>query len=309
MDASKPAQIDSEKFVEAINHFQVTTACGSPAIWLRVADYLEKTKQTLSSLRLLNMFGAPVSVELLERWRKLIPQGEIATPYGATEALPVSLIKSAEVLKDTCEKTALGLGTCVGKIVDQTSVMIADPEKLDQQTLEEKPLMEIGEILVSGDQVTREYYDQPQATLSSKFIDGHGVVWHRMGDMGYLDHQKRLWFCGRKVHRVFVNQKIYYSSACEGVFNTLPDVARSALIGFNGELGIVIEPKSWDLPFHAQKKLLQELKEMVHNYERVKAVKHFFIHKNFPVDTRHNIKIDRNLLAQWAGAGKIKRFM
>ena len=31
---------------------------------------------------------------------------------------------------------------------------------------------------------------------------GTGRIWHRMGDLGYFDSEGRLWFCGRKAHRV-----------------------------------------------------------------------------------------------------------
>ena len=67
------------------------------------------------------------------------------------------------------------------------------------------PQGEIGEICVTGPAVTRAYVDEPEANALSKIPDGERV-WHRIGDLGYLDDEGRLWFCGRKSHRVMTTR-------------------------------------------------------------------------------------------------------
>ena len=65
------------------------------------------------------------------------------------------------------------------------------------------PPGEVGEFVVRGPVVTREYFHRPEATRLAKIRDPKtGDILHRMGDVGYLDDRARLWFCGRKSQRV-----------------------------------------------------------------------------------------------------------
>ena len=77
------------------------------------------------------------------------------------------------------------------------------PIRVTASLAEARPLPtgEIGEIIVRGPVVTREYDGLPDATAAAKIADG-GEVWHRMGDCGFIDAAGRLWFCGRKAERV-----------------------------------------------------------------------------------------------------------
>ena len=91
---------------------------------------------------------------------------------------------------------------------------------------------EIGEIVVAGPVVTREYFNRPEATSLAKIADpARQAFYHRMGDLGYRDSQGRLWFCGRKSHRVILAQETLFTIPCESIFNAHPAVARSALVG------------------------------------------------------------------------------
>ncbi len=93
---------------------------------------------------------------------------------------------------------------------------------------------EIGEIVVAGPIVTREYFNRPEATRLAKIADpARNRFFHRMGDVGYLDDQGRLWFCGRKSHRVILAGETLFTIPCEAIFNTHPAVARTALVGVN----------------------------------------------------------------------------
>ena len=53
---------------------------------------------------------------------------------------------------------------------------------------------------------TKNYFRKEDKTLLAKITDGN-QLWHRMGDVGYLDENNLLWFCGRKDHRVTLNEK------------------------------------------------------------------------------------------------------
>ena len=72
------------------------------------------------------------------------------------------------------------------RIVDGPIASIDEIDELGQG--------EIGELIVRGPQVTREYATRTQWNARSKIADGQDL-WHRIGDAGYLDAAERFWFC------------------------------------------------------------------------------------------------------------------
>ncbi len=308
MDPTQPARVDPQKFITSIKKYRVTYSFGSPAIWNVVSRYCLEQKIELDSVRKVLMAGAPVPYELLQRVRDILPaEALVFTPYGATESLPIVSIEGREVVGETWQQSRLGKGTCVGRPlpgIDIKIIAISDGplRELTGDMLE--PVGKIGEIIVRGDVVTRAYENNPQETELAKILDGD-TFWHRMGDVGYLDDAHRLWFCGRRAHRVVTQGKTLYSVPCEAIINEHPDVYRSALVGIrNGQHChetipvIIVEPhKGGSIN---NKKLLAEIKMIAGQSELTREINHFLIHENFPVDIRHNAKIFREKLALWA---------
>ncbi len=250
MDPTRPARVDPQNIVEAIHDWQVTQAFGSPAIWNRVGVHCQQRNIQLPSLRRVLSAGAPVPPHVLARMRDCIaPDGDVHTPYGATEALPVASIAASEVLAETQYHWAVGGGTCVGRKfpgIEWKVVQIVDGPIKKLTDAVELPTGQIGELLVSGAVVTREYVTRVKSNALGKIEDGTRI-WHRMGDAGYLDAQARFWFCGRSSQRVRTAAGTMYTVPCEAIFNQHPDVYRSALVG-NGPAGgqkrpvIIVEP-------------------------------------------------------------------
>ncbi len=309
MDPAHPARVDPEKFVAEIQAYRVTQSFGSPAIWDRVGTYCVERNLTLPSLRRVLMAGAPVSPAILERVQRILPdRADAHTPYGATEALPVSSITAREVLSETASLTRAGKGTCVGKALPGITLRViritdeAIPSWDDRLVL---PRGKIGEIVVKGPVVTRAYYQREAATALAKIPDGNSW-WHRMGDVGYLDKRDRLWFCGRKADRVRTAAGTLFTVPCEEIFNQHHDVFRSALVGI-GPSGsqrpvIVIEPVPGRFPATAgeAKRFTEELLWLGSATPLTAGIATVLFHKSFPVDVRHNVKISRDKLARWA---------
>jgi acyl-CoA synthetase (AMP-forming)/AMP-acid ligase II len=164
---------------------------------------------------------------------------------------------------------------------------------------------QIGEIIVSGPVATREYFQRPDATELAKIKDGDSF-WHRMGDVGYLDSAGRLWFCGRKAHVVLTSNGPMYSVCCEAIFNNHPAIYRCALVGI-GAKGqqtpvIVAEPEPGRFPASEQdrRQLRDELLRLGAQNPLTSNISRILFHRSLPVDTRHNVKINRELLAVWA---------
>jgi len=305
MDPTRPAQVDPAKIVAAIHGQSVTQGFGSPAIWNRVGRYCQAHGITFPTLRRVFSAGAPVPISVLERMKATLvaPDADIYTPYGATEALPVSSISATEVLTRTAERTRAGAGTCVGlpfPTIRLKIIEIIEGPIRSLTEVRELPAGEIGEIIVQGDVVTREYFRKPEATAAAKIPDGDSF-WHRMGDVGYLDDAGALWFCGRKSQIVETSEGRMFTDRVEPIINSHPRVARCALVGVGPKPRqtpmIVVELESGT----ATDLLRVELRALAGTNDNTRRIERFLFYPgSLPVDVRHNTKINREQLALWA---------
>jgi len=307
LDPSRPAAMDPEKIVQAIQQENVTNSFGSPTLWRKIFDHCLAQKITLPSLRRVLCAGAPVPASLWEDAMRVLPNGRLHSPYGATEALPIATVASDEVL--AARKSGDGPGALVGAPLARNRVKIIAPVNGAIATLAQTRELargEIGEILVTGPSVTKSYDALPLATAFAKIAgahpDGTPVTWHRMGDAGSLDEAGRLWFCGRLAERVVTAARTLHTEPCEQVFRGHPRVARCALIGL-GEPGtqepaLVVQLAPNYLGELAA--LAAELRALAKSSPATRDIRRFFFHSDFPVDVRHNAKIHRLTLAHWA---------
>ncbi len=114
MDPTKSAEVDPAKVVEAIQTYGVTNAFGSPTIWKRVVPYRQERGIRLPSIRRVLMAGAPVPPDLIEALQTdvLSDQAEVLTPFGATEAMPLTSINGHEIADETATMTEEGQRQC-----------------------------------------------------------------------------------------------------------------------------------------------------------------------------------------------------
>ncbi len=305
MDSSRPASVPPLNIIQPLQDLEIQQSFASPAVWKVVGEYCQQHDVKLPHLRRVLSAGAPVPVEVLEM---LLPrihaEGDIHTPYGATEALPVASINGRQVLAETAAGTRRGLGVCVGSRFDHIRwrvVRIRDEALATLADTEELLSGEIGELIVTGPTVTRAYYNRPQANSLGKIRDDQ-TVWHRMGDVGYRDEKGRFWFCGRMAHRVVTPDDTLFTIPCEAIFNNHPQVSRSALVGI-GARGqqrpvLIVQPIAGTTV--NQQQLFAELRVMGSEYPHTRSICSFLVHPQFPVDIRHNAKIFREQLAVWA---------
>jgi acyl-CoA synthetase (AMP-forming)/AMP-acid ligase II len=300
MDPSKPGQCDPAKLLQNITDMKPTFVAGSPAIWERLADHCIEKNITLPSIKYLVMFGAPVSVVMHKKFKGLLPNGTTYTPYGATEALPVSNISGDFILKNTAQLSENGKGTCIGKAVAGSVVQIITISDDIIENIKDTKILttnEVGEIIVKGPTVTKEYLDLPLKTREAKINDGDSF-WHRMGDLGFIDESGNIWFLGRKAHRVETTEGLMTPINCEAIFNKHPAVKRSALVGLgkrgNETPAIVIERKDGQFLSGKERSIFEsELIGYAKKFPHTQNIQRIYLSKHFPVDVRHNIKIDR----------------
>ncbi len=333
MDPTRPADADPRKLHDAIDRFGVDQLFGSPALMAVLARHGEP----LPTLKRVMSAGAPVPADVVATLRRLLPDGaHFWTPYGATECLPVAMIEGRE-LQATREATEAGAGTCVGRPTAPNLVRIISitdepiPAWSDALCVADG---EVGEITVAGPTATDTYFNRDAQTRAAKIrervraaslassdlragsdggdagvrsIASEERIVHRMGDLGYLDAQGRLWFCGRKSHRVETAAGPLYTEQVEPVFNTHPQVRRTALVGAGAvgaqepvlcvELVEGVHAREWPA-------IEQDLRGIACTHPALVMIDRFALHPSFPVDIRHNAKIGREKLAEWVAARK-----
>lgn len=301
------ADSDASKLFKTLQDHKASFVVGPPTTLEHLGQYCFQEKLTLPGLKYMVMFGAPVSIALHELFSQILVEGDTYSLYGATESLPVANASGKFILSQMKDKVLSGDGLYLGMANKGVRVRVIRPiegvveEASMAQDLD--PLV-VGEIIVASASTTclfGEFSDE----ANTHFIDRDGTSWHRMGDMGYLDEEGGLWFCGRKAHALFHENRPYYSVQVEAIFNQHPLVRKSALIQKNGSPAIALErfDARTSLRKYESLSFLRELRELASQYEHTEGISQYLLAKEFPVDIRYNLKIDRMKLAEMVDHG------
>ncbi|MDP9434359.1 MAG: fatty acid CoA ligase family protein [Actinomycetota bacterium] len=294
MEPTRPADVVPARIAAAAERAGATVMFGSPAL----LDTLSRGGVPMPTVRRVVSAGAPVPRTVQRRTLALLqPGAQVHTPYGATEALPVATIGSDELL------ALPEPGICVGRPVPGVDVALVRVTDAPLAELTPDLLVgpgEVGEVVVRGPVVSPAYIERPEATAAAKLL-WDGRLAHRMGDLASWDDEGRLWFAGRKAHVVHTADGPLYSVPCEEVFNAHPAVRRTALVPVGPPPAstpvLCVEPEPGVRPTPA---LSEELLALGRSDPQTRAVAHVLYPPAFPVDIRHNSKIDRPRLGRWA---------
>ncbi len=301
---SKVGSTDPAHIVDAINRFGVRTMFASPAVLIPLLRHLEQGGAKLPSLQSVFSGGAPVPDWCIAGLRAALdPEVRIYAGYGSTEALPMSTVESRELFDGLTDRAHRGAGTCIGRPAEGVRARVVeitdDPIPTWDEVREPSAPQGIGELVVAGPNVSTRYYWPRSANEVGKIVDGE-VIWHRTGDLAWIDEQGRIWFCGRKSQRLVTAAGPMFSVQVEQIFNVVPGVARTALVGV-GPRGaqrpvLCVEPE----PGGDESAIALALKRRGAEFEITATISEFLFHRSFPVDIRHNAKIGREQLAVWA---------
>lgn len=294
VDVTTPGALTADAFGAACASIDATIAFASPAALANVLRTGSDTPDPRTShLRLVLSAGAPVPASVLRRMRQRRPGIDAHTPYGMTECLPV-----ADISLDEIDAAGTGRGVCVGRPVDGALVVIA-PLGFDATM----PITTLdtgvtGEVMVRTAWMS-DGYDRRWATeREARPIDGNGTVWHRSGDVGHLDGDGRLWVEGRSVHVVHTDHGPVTPVPVEVAAETIAGIERAAAVGV-GPIGcqqlVVVIEAAGDAGL-APAATVAAVRAAV-TTAPVAAV---LTAPSLPVDIRHNTKIDRAAVAEWA---------
>lgn len=297
VDVTKPGTLTAQSLAAACDSVDATIVFASPAALANVVRTSSGRDARLAALRLVLSAGAPVPVATLRAVAELCPAAELHTPYGMTECLPVADVSLTEM--DAVADDPIG-GVCVGHPVPGADVRIAplgfDADQLvamlDDHTT--------GEVMVRTPWLS-DGYDRRWATQhDARPVDAEGRSWHRTGDVGHLDADGRLWIEGRSVHVVHTDQGAVTPVPVEVAAEALPGISRCAAVGIGPigcqQLVVVVDQRTGSNGL-APHQVAQAVRSAVRH--PVAAVLEA---RSLPVDIRHNTKIDRTLVAQWAAS-------
>ncbi len=287
-DLRKLAKSDPCIVVSQIIDQKVSSLTCSPSLCLLIVNYLIENNIKLEGIKYLYTGGAPVHPHLFLMMKKVIPNARKFLVYGSTEAEPIALMESEALLKSTSENTLKGKGTVLGKPVSDISLKIVEPASEALKSFKELSQGEVGEIIVTGNFVGKEYYKSPDAFAKNKILVGN-EIWHRTGDHGYFDEHGVLFMLGRDHNIVFENDKKWYPLQIEPMLDSITNVEKSAIFQYRyNELGLLIKLKNGISQYDMESEIEENLKMI-----GISPVVIHFV-KDIPVDPRHNSKIDIN---------------
>ena len=306
MDVSAPSTLDAASFASAVAAVDATMVFASPAALeniIRTKHEITPSKRmSLDVIRLLLSAGAPVRVSLLQAMRDVTPNAIAHTPYGMTEVLPVASISLPEL-----ESIGTGDGVCVGRPLPGVEVQL-EPISNDG----------LGELVVRADHM-RTGYDRLWFTTHQAGRPDAG--WHATGDIGRIDEAGLLWVSGRAAHMMSVPSGAGSAGlgpvGVEKVVEQVDGIYMATAVGIDGtqtlgqKVAIVVQleepsgsPKHCDLPTtDAVRAAVAEWSttiEQRHGATRAIDIVAVLEVPKLPVDRRHNSKIDRTRVAEWA---------
>ncbi|PRY50133.1 acyl-CoA synthetase (AMP-forming)/AMP-acid ligase II [Geodermatophilus tzadiensis] len=227
VDVTAPGSLTAPALADAAAAVDATVVFASPAALRRVAatagDLSAAQRTALGRVRLLMSAGAPVPAALLRSLRDVLPDADAHTPYGMTEALPVTDVSLAGI-----EAAGDGEGVCVGAPLPGVTVRVSplSPDGAADGPLTDAPGV-TGEVCVSAAHV-KDRYDALWALERAASRD---PGFHRTGDVGHLDAEGRLWVEGRLQHVVTTAGGVVTPVGVEQRVERLEGVAAAAAVG------------------------------------------------------------------------------
>jgi len=210
---------DPAQWVEQVQSERITHAMVVPTMLNRILDVVESGNHSLETLRSISYGGGPMPVPVIERALRLFPQTGFVNAYGLTEtSSTIALLgpedhRAAFASDDPAVRARLA---SVGRPLPSLSVTIRDTEG------NELPAGEIGEIWVSGEQVSGSYLGSG-ADIDSK--------WFRTKDSGHLDDAGYLYVHGRLDDVIVRGGENLSPGEIENALIAHPAVANAAVVG------------------------------------------------------------------------------
>ena len=301
MDFRRVETVDAARVLRQMRAHGVTTCTASPPFFDRIAEHLAARPEDRPPLRRLLTGGAPVSDGQLRTWRQALPDPELLVVYGSTEAEPVAHLTAEERLAAVNDIRPRTPGYCVGRPCNSVRTKVIRIQAGPVELADELAPGEIGELVVSGDHVCRDYYRNPGAVRENKIIDSDGTVWHRMGDTGSFDTAGRFWIAGRVHSTIHRASGLLHPQLVEQAARGEDErIRRIAAVGVDDRAVVVVETDAGE---EMKREVAARLVEAWIEVDEIVLTR-----EPLPVDPRHNSKIDYGRVGELLGLGEARAF-
>lgn len=210
---------EAEKVLRTIEEEKVTHIFAAPTMVNMLLNVKEFESFDLSSLRLLGYGGASMAPVLIRRFQEKT-NADLVQMFGTTEMGPVMSVLYPD--------EQLAKAGSAGKAILTHQIKISRIEENDRPTNPENECLvgEIGEILVKGPCMMKEYYCRPEATEKAL-----AYGWYHTGDMGYVDSEGYIWIKDRMDYMINTGAENVYPREVEDQILEHPEVLEVAVIG------------------------------------------------------------------------------
>ena len=305
IDVGQPAATDALVLYVQLKSTGVTCTTLSPSLFNHLATFCIDKNLKLDFLRRIITGGAPVSFDDVKRMKSVATNAQILVLYGSTEVEPMAEIEATEMLNQTMPKDPelVEDGVNVGHIdlglnyrfihINQDTILVHKKSDWDKLVC---PEGSVGELIVAGEHVCERYFNNEEAFFKAKIKDENGIVWHRTGDLGYLDDHKNLWIVGR-VHNAIKRADVWYFPVkAEIILKKFPFIHRAAFFGVPDK---AVGEKVYAV--FTTEKGYSDIENYKKEIKRVLLKNKFIVDEviftdEIPMDPRHHSKVEYGVL-------------
>ncbi|MDR1032809.1 MAG: acyl--CoA ligase, partial [Candidatus Nomurabacteria bacterium] len=213
-------KFDAKGFHKTLRRYKPTIVLGVPTLFEAMLHDKKIRNMDLSFLELLICGGDILQNNLKascdEAFAKAGCKAEVLRGYGLTEYLAGAVFTPRERAKHGC----------VGIPLADVYVKIVDPN-----TDKEKPLGEIGEIVIHGPSMMTRYLNEDDETSRTVVAHSDGHNWLHTGDLGYMDEDGYLFFEQRLKRLIISSGYNVYPNHIEEVIGCLDEVRAVTVVG------------------------------------------------------------------------------
>jgi acyl-CoA synthetase (AMP-forming)/AMP-acid ligase II len=256
----------------------------------------------LSDLRRIVTGGAPVSKRSVEIFRQISLGAEIMIIYGSTEVEPIACIDGDKMLNYKSDNKGVNVGKILPDLkcriikITEDNIELKINDLSSWQQMPEKP----GEIIVSGPHVCKNYYNDPEAFKRTKIQESNGTIWHRTGDVGYIDKNNNLWLVGRVHNMIIRNNEHLFPVEAEMTLKELDFINQAAFLGLPdkilGEKAVAVISLKSGIDISKKDDYLRNARESL--LSKQIPVDEIKIVDEIPLDARHHSKVEYKKLKE-----------
>jgi olefin beta-lactone synthetase len=303
INLAAPSPSDAAALCAQIQELRVTCTTLSPSMFTGLAAYCAQRGQTLGTLRRVVTGGAPISRDDLVAFRAVAPAADVWVLYGSTEVEPMAHIEAREMIAlgaPAADPEIVEEGVNVGRVSDDLRFKFLRATGGDDDAPTEVPPGHVGELIVSGDHVCRDYYNNPEAFRRAKILDGDGTVWHRTGDLARVDERGFLYVVGRVNNAVRRGDDFLFPVRAEVILKRVRQARQVAFLGLPdarlGQRAAVVLQLADAADAVARAAAVAEVRRLF--AKNAIPVDDVFVVGAIPMDPRHHSKVEYEALRE-----------